>query len=436
MVFIDGSALSVALPALRDGLGAGPEALNWIINAYVLALAALTLIGGAAADRFGRKRIFLIGAAGFALASILCGMARTPEALIAARGLQGVFGAMLAPASLAMITAAYPRAERAGAIGAWAGASALTTAGGPVVAGILVDGFHWSTVFFINAPIAAGACILAAGFSPETRDETPRPFDLTGAGLIASSLALIAWGLVAVGEEGRSLGAAAPWLLGGAVLFAAFWRWETISSHPMAPPGLFAIPALFGANLFTLLAYAALGAALFALPLLLAEEREWSASAIGMAFLPFALAVGLLSRVTGGLAAQFGQGRMIGAGAVIAAAGFFGLGAVPTDAPAWLSVYMPMGVIGVGFAAFIPPLTDIAVSSAPDTLEGTASGVNNAVSRIAQMLGVAGAAAAFAAGAPETSYPAAAMLMLLGGFAAIVGIRAGRKVISRSDAHN
>lgn len=420
MVFIDGTALTVALPALRDALAAGPSALNWIVNSYMLALAAFTLIGGAAADRFGRRRVFILGALGFALASIACGLAREAEWLIAARAVQGLFGAALAPASLALIAAAYPRGERAAAIGAWAGASALTTAAGPVIGGLLVDALHWSAIFFMNIPIAAGAVWLAAQFSPETEDaENAAPFDAPGAVLAALSLGALAYGLVALGEGAVGRIEAYSALGVGAATFAGFVVRELRAASPMAPPKLFSIPAFAGANAFTLLAYIGLSAVLFVLPLALADQRGWNATRIGLAFLPFTLAVGLLSQRAGVLAARYGAGRVMAVGALLAAGGFLTLQLSTGSAPAWLAVYLPMLIIGVGFAAFIPALTDTAVSAAPPELVGTASGVNNAVARVAQLFGVAMAAAALQAGAPRAVFFAAAGAALAGGAIAL-----------------
>ncbi|MEO1040428.1 MAG: MFS transporter [Pseudomonadota bacterium] len=426
MVFIDGTALTVALPAIRDGLNASPSALNWIVNAYVLALAAFTLIGGAAADRFGRRRVFLLGAIGFALASVACGLARDDMLLISARAVQGLFGAALAPASLALIAAAYPKGERASAIGAWAGASALTTAAGPVIGGLLVDSLHWSAIFFMNVPVAAGAVWLAWRFSPETSDaKQAGPFDVAGAILIALSLGALAYGLVGLGEGAASRLEAIGALVAGSVLFVGFVLREHRASAPMAPPSLFAIPALAGANGFTLLAYVGLGSALFVLPLVLADQRGWTATQIGAAFLPFTLAVGFLSGPAGRLAQRFGARWVMTAGAGLAAAGFLALQSSIGDGAAWLSVLAPMMLIGIGFAAFIPALTDIAVSSAPAELEGVASGVNNAVARVAQLIGVAVAAAVLQADAPQAAFLLATGAALAG--AAIALATASRR---------
>jgi EmrB/QacA subfamily drug resistance transporter len=398
LVFIDATALTIALPAMRDQLGAGPEALNWIVNAYVLVLAAGTLAGGAAADRFGRKRVFVIGAAGFAIASALCALAQDPGQLIAGRVVQGLFGAALAPASLAMLAAAYPGEDRGAAIGTWAGASALTTAAGPVIAGALIDGFGWPSIFLINLPVAAGAVALAVGFSPETKDQAaPRAFDIPGAILAALALALIAWGLVGLGEGTSSLTSALAALGVGALAFAGFLIREHQAASPMVPLQLFAKPAFASANGFTLLAYAGLAAMMFVLPLNLVDVRGWSAAEIGLSFLPFTLAVGLLSRFFGRLGEALGEGRTLMLGGAIAASGFLILGLLHHGDSAVLGVWIPMALLGLGFAAFIPTLTTVAVSSAGAALEGVASGVNNAVARVAGMIGTAAGAALMAA---------------------------------------
>lgn len=426
LVFIDGTGLTVALPALRDRLGADPEALNWIVNAYVLVLAAGTLAGGAAADRFGRKRIFVIAAVGFALASTLCAFAQDPGQLIAGRVIQGLFGAALAPASLAMLAAAYPGEDRAAAIGTWAGASALTTAAGPVIAGALIDGFGWPSIFLINLPVAAGAVALAVGFSPETREKVaPRAFDIPGAVLAALSLALIAWGLVGLGQGAGALTSAFAALGVGAIVFVGFLIREHQAFSPMVPLPLFTRPAFASANGFTLFAYAGLSTMMFVLPLNLADMRGWSAAEIGLAFLPFTLAVGLLSRFFGGLGETVGEGRTLMLGGLVAASGFLMLGLLHDGESAILGVWIPMGLLGLGFAAFIPTLTTVAVSSAGEALEGVASGVNNAVARVAGLIGTAAGAALIAASFGSLAFFAASALAILGGLAGWLG--AGRR---------
>lgn len=421
MVFIDGSALSVAIPALRSDLDASPAELNWIFNAYTLLLAALTLIGGAAADRYGARRVFLAGVAGFALASLACALAGSTETLIAARAAQGFFGALMTPASLAMIAAAYPEEERGAAIGTWAGASALTTAGGPVLGGWLVEAFSWQAIFFINLPL--GALALAVGLRADLKAPRDKEgaLDYAGAILVALALAALTFALVAFGEGAADPAEAVGALVAGLVLMSAFlWR-EHTAKTPMLPLEIFKSPAFAGVNLATLALYAALSIAFFALPIYLSDSRDWGATQIGLAFLPFTLGVGLLSRLFGNYAESWGLRRTM-AGGIILAAIAFGLFAATLDGA--LGIYLPMGLAGLGFALIIPPLTATALSAAPDKLSGLASGVNNAAARTASMIGVALGAAFLAAG---TQWPivfaVAAALCALAALIVVVGLR-------------
>ena len=397
MVFIDGAALTVALPALRDAFSAGPSTLNWILNAYMLALAALTLIGGAAADRYGRKRVFMAGVLGFAAASVLCALSQDAGWLIAGRGLQGVFGALLTPAALALIAEAYPEKERAAAIGVWAGASALTAAGGPVLGGWLVETAGWRTIFLINLPIGALALGLALAVAPSARPQAPKAqTDVLGAALGAIALGLAAWGLEALaqgrqGGVGEAIFGSARFLpILAAALFCALFIWrEHTAANPILPLELFLNRAFSGVNLATFLLYAALSLGFFILPVGVAEARGWSATEIGLAFLPFSLCVGLLSQPFGKLTDRVGPSWPMTAGALLAAIGFCLLAIWSVQGAFWLGVLLPMGLSGLGFALLVPPLTATALSSAPDALAGAASGVNNAVARTASLAGVA-----------------------------------------------
>lgn len=423
MVFIDGSALSVAIPALRETLGADASDLNWIFNGYTLFLAAFILIGGAAGDRFGANRVYGMGVAGFAAASLACGLSATPETLILARAVQGLFGALLTPAALALIAAAYPKEERGGAIGIWAGASALTTAGGPVLGGWLVDAFGWQSVFFINLPLAAIALVVAifAARGVGHRDTETR-FDLPGAGLAALALGALAYGLVALGEGAGSVIGGIAALLASAALVAAFiWR-ERNTGHPMVPLSIFASPVFSGVNAATLVLYAALSMAFLLLPIEIAQARGWSAVEIGLAFLPFSLSVGLLSGFAGKLSSGLPQFLPMALGSALAAVGFVMLG-VFADAAAWLAVYVPMGVTGIGFAIVIPTLTAVALSSAPDRFSGLASGVNNAAARVASMIGVALGSALLAADAVAGGFYVAAGLAAASAGVVLVFVR-------------
>lgn len=399
MAFIDSSALTVALPALRSDLGADISAVQWVMNGYILALAAFVLIGGALADIYGKARILIIGAAAFAVASALCALSPTVEALVFARFAQGLAAALVAPASLALIGAVYPKSMRNSAIGAWASASALTTAGGPVLGGWLTENPGWEWIFWINPPLA----IVAIGFLlvAAPRDyPARRRFDLPGAALLAAALAAVAWALSAIGPgEGGIEGAgSSPSLFGimgagaiGTVLLAAFWVWERRTDHPMTPPRLYENRLFTGLNLATLWLYGGLSIMFFVLPFELTDRRGLTAVTTGLAFLPFTLSVGFLSTAFGGLADRFGPRIMLILGACGAAAGY-GLMMVLQDAGFWVGVLAPMTVLGLSFALVVTPLTAAVMSSVGAEDEGLASGMNNAASRIAQLVGVALAA--------------------------------------------
>jgi EmrB/QacA subfamily drug resistance transporter len=422
MAFIDGSALTVALPNLRASLDADLASIQWVLNGYVLALASLTLIGGALADVYGKARMLSIGCLLFGLASVACALAPSVVWLIAARVAQGIAAAILTPASLALIGATYPKAERNRAIGVWAAASALTTAGGPVLGGWLAETFGWQAIFWINPPLAIAAVALLAAFAPEDRRE-PRPFDLTGAAILAISLGALAWALSHIGSAPEPTSAAAPSIPRATLAILAvvatlglvvFAYWERTSTHPMTPPRMVHNRAFFGLNLATLVIYVGLSIMFFLLPFELVERRRQSAIDAGLAFLPFTLGVGLLSRLFGGLADAVGARPMLIAGAIGAALAYVWL-AVGRDTSLLLGVIGPMALLGVSFAVLIAPLTASVISSVGPDDEGLASGVNNALARVAQLIGVALAAgvASFGAGY-QAGLIAAAVLSLAG----------------------
>jgi EmrB/QacA subfamily drug resistance transporter len=398
MAFVDGSALTVALPALRDDFGASFATVQWILNGYVLALAALTMVGGALADVYGKDRILMIGCALFGVTSAICAYAPTAEILILARVGQGIAAALLTPASLALIGAVYPKEERNRAIGVWAAASALTTAGGPVLGGWLTESFGWQAIFLINPPLALVAVLVLLRFAPRQVLEHRR-FDLVGALLLATGLALLAFAvsMIAPSEADHSRaansGTLLPVMIFTASVFAlgAFWWWQTKAKEPMAPPHLFRHMSFAGLNIATVFLYFALSVMFFVLPFRLIETYELSATTAGLLFLPFTLSVGFLSQWFGGLADRLGVKPMLIAGSLLAALGY-GLFLIKTQSIV-VSVVMPMSVLGIAFAIIVAPLTAAVMSSVSDRDEALASGINNTASRIAQMLGVALAAA-------------------------------------------
>src|SRR5262249_7165446 len=263
---IAGPVVTVALPAIQLDLAASIEGAQWVVNGFMLMLGALTLVGGAAADRFGRRRVFALGVALFTAASVACGLAPSTGALIAARFVQGVGGALLVPSSLAIISAAFPEETRGKAIGTWAGFSALTTALGPILGGALVDTLSWRAIFLINVPIAAVTLAIAFAHVPESRDDTAAGLDWRGGLLATAGLAALAYGLTAASQRGWGDAAVVASLVASALALGAFVWWEARAAAPMLPLALFLSPMFTGANLLTLLLYFALGGAFFFLP--------------------------------------------------------------------------------------------------------------------------------------------------------------------------
>jgi EmrB/QacA subfamily drug resistance transporter len=397
MAFIDGSALTVALPKLRAALGADLASVQWVLNGYVLALASLTLIGGALADAYGKARVLSIGCLLFGAASIACALAPSAAWLIAARALQGIGAALLTPASLALIGATYPKDERNRAFGVWAAASALTTAGGPVLGGWLTETFGWQAVFWINPPLAVVAVGLLWAFAPADRRE-PRGFDLIGAGIVAAALGALAWALSQIGRSAAQV-AASPMsdtaivlvgVAGVAGLFI-YALWERVTAHPMTPPRLAKNRGFVALNLATVLIYAGLSIMFFLLPFDLVDRRGLQPTDAGLLFLPFTLGVGLLSQLFGRVADAIGARTMLIAGPAGAALAYAWM-ALARDASLIVGVVGPMTLLGVSFAVLVAPLTASVMSSVEDSDEGLASGINNAVSRVAQLAGVAIAA--------------------------------------------
>jgi EmrB/QacA subfamily drug resistance transporter len=359
------------------------------MNAYLVVLGALVLIGGASADRFGRRRVFVVGVALFTAASILCGLAAGTGALVAARALQGAGAALLVPASLALLGATFPEGERARAIGAWAGYGALAMAAGPMLGGFLTDHVSWRAIFYLNVPLAVGAVWLALHGAPESRGARPSGLDWPGAALTATALASLTWGLSAAAELGFRAPAVHAALAGGAVAAVAFVAVEARASAPMLPLALFRSRAFAGTNLLTLLLYFALSGVLFFLPFALIRGHDYSATAAGAALIPFPVVMGLLSGRSGALADRFGPRLPLTVGPLVAGLGCLLLALTQGGSSYWTSVFPGLLVLAGGMTITVAPLTTAVMGAVGSDYAGTASGVNNAVARIAGVLAIA-----------------------------------------------
>lgn len=389
LAFLDATTVNVALPAIGTDLDAEIAGLQWVLNAYTLALAALIPLGGALADRFGRRRIYQVGIVWFAAASLLCGIAPTAELLALARGLQGIGGALLTPGSLAILQASFARGDRARAIGAWSGLSGIAAAVGPLFGGWLIDALSWRWIFLVNLPLAVVVLLVTARHVPESRDpEAPRGFDVPGAVLIATGLGALSWGLISAGDAG--FGAAQVALLAaGVAALAGFVAVQARSRHPMLPLSLFRSRQFTAANAATLAVYAALSGMFFLLVIYLQQVAGYSALAAGAALLPVTALMLLFSARAGHLAEVIGPRWPMTAGPLVMAGGILLLLRLTPDGSYWTTVLPAVLVFGAGLTLTVAPLTATVLAGVPDRHSGVASAVNNALSRGAGLLAVA-----------------------------------------------
>jgi EmrB/QacA subfamily drug resistance transporter len=434
IALLDATVVNVALPAIGRDLGGGLTDQQWVLDGYLLTLSALLLSGGAAGDRYGRRCVFTAGLVVFTAASLGCGLAPSIGWLIGARLVQGVGAAALVPGSLALIDAGITADDRGRAVGIWAGMSGVTTALGPFIGGWLVDAASWRWVFFLNLPLAVAVVWIAARHIPESRDATARGRpDLLGAAAVTVGLAGVIYALIEFPSCGWTFITVTAAVVGAAAL-VAFPLIERRVQSPLLPPQLFRSRQFTGANLTTLAVYTGVGGALFLLALQLQQSLHYSALAAGLAMLPMTIIVLIGFPLAGALGERCGPRLPMTVGPLIAAAGLALMARVVPGAT-YLSAVLPAVVVfGIGLAITVAPLTAAVLSAVPDAYAGTASGVNNAISRVAGLLAVAvlPVAAGIRAGPGQPLGPGFSVAMiitaaicLVGGLAAALTIRTG-----------
>jgi len=436
IAFLDSTVVGIALPSIGREFHGGVGTLQWVVTGYALTLAAFLLLGGSLGDRYGRKRIFTVGIVWFAVASACCGLAPSAGLLIAARVVQGVGGALLTPASLAILQASFRPEDRARAIGAWSGLSGVAAAAGPLVGGYLLAIGSWRWVFYINLPLAAAVVAITARHVPETRDPTSAGrVDSVGAALAVVFLTGLTYGLIEAPTRGWSSPAVVASLVLAAVTAPAFLVVEHRRAHPMLPLDLFRSRQFSGANAVTFAVYGALGGALFLLPVELQIVAGYSPLASGLALLPVTLVMLALSARSGALSARIGPRLQMTVGPLIVAAGLALLTRATDPGNYWTQVFPAVLLFAFGLAVTVAPLTSTAMGAAPPEHSGIASAVNNVVARAAGLLAVAvlpllaGLTGAAALGATElaagfrTAMLISAALCAAGGVLAALTIR-------------
>lgn len=441
MAFLDGTVVNVAVRRIGTDLDASLAELQWVVNAYLLTLAALILVGGSLGDRLGRRRMFTIGVAWFAIASAGCAMAPNPETLIAARAVQGIGAALLTPGSLAMMQGSFRPEDRARAIGLWSGMAGVSTMLGPFVGGGLVQSVGWPYIFWINVPIAAAIIVITMRHVPESRDrQASHRFDLLGATLGAVGLGAITYALIESSSRPASTITIATVI--GIVTMAAFVVSQRRVANPMIPLAIFASRVFNASNLLTLLVYGALGALSFLLVLQLQVVAGYTPLVAGLATLPITIVMLFLSGRSAALASRIGPRPQMTLGPILCAGGALLLLSVDSETSYWIDVLPGMMVFALGLSCLVAPLTATVLAAAPDRWAGIASGVNNAVARAGSLLAVAALPVAVGLSGNDYEDPitfnegyqtamiVCAVLLALGGVFGWIGLRGSREEVA------
>ena len=388
--FVEGSVLNVALPAIRESYGAGAAEVQWVVNAYLLPLSALLLLGGALGDHFGRRRLLVIGTSLFTAASFLCASALSLELLLAARAAQGVGAALLLPNSLALLNAAYEGEKRGRAVGIWAAAGAAAAAVAPLLGGWLVDNVGWPAIFYINIPLGLGAIALALAFVSESRNAGAGRTDYAGAFLATAGLGGTTYGLTRWSSSGTADATAIVTIVGGFAMLALFlWVERRKGDRAMMPLGMFADSCFVGLNLLTFLLYGAFGAAMLLVPYVLIEAVGYSPVQAGLALLPLPILISVGSPIMGQFAMRIGPRLPLAIGPLVVGAGMLLGLRIETESPYWTEVMPAVAVMALGMAIAVAPLTSSVLGSVDQKHTGTASGFNSAVARIGGLIATA-----------------------------------------------